>query len=426
MGEEIELEFDKIVCEGKALGRYKGKVVFAYGVLPNEKARVRKVVEKRNFIEGEVVEILSKSPFRVDPKEDHFLSCSPWQIISYEKQLDYKKKIMLDGLYQSTKEIFEVNYFYSASEIFGYRTKIEYSFTNEEQISLAFHKRGDYSNKIRLKSGCVLINPKVNSIALNIVEQLKKQGLVSDIFKSLVLRYSFSQDSVISVLFIKDEKISPKIDLFLDGHKGHINVYSNPRSPVSIVDKILDVVGEKELYEVILEKRFFYNFDSFFQNNIKLFEKAVEIIKANVVGKRVLDLYCGVGVIGLSVCNEIEDLVGCESAFSSVEYAKRNVLINGINKKVSFLEMPSEDIDGEILKDSCLIVDPPRSGMHKKLIKKILSFLPKRIIYLSCNPVTQGRDIFWLLDKYVVSSCYGFDFYPNTPHVESLLILDRK
>lgn len=424
MGSEIELEFDKIVCEGKALGRYKGKVVFAYGVLPQERAKVRKIIEKRNFIEAEVTEILTKSNYRVEPKEKHFLSCSPWQIISYEKQIEYKKKIILDGFFQPTKEVFEITDFYQATDLFEYRTKIEYSFTDD--LSLAFHKRGDYATKIKLESGCILINKDTNSIALNIVEQLKKLGFNYNLLKSLVLRYSFANDCVISVLFIKDENISPNINLVSKKHKGHLNVYSNPKTSISSVDKILAIIGEKELYEIILQRKFYYGFDSFFQNNIKLFEKAIDIIKDNILGKKIVDLYCGVGVIGLSVCDNVNEIVGFENVFSSVDYANRNVFVNNIQKNVSFFSLPSEDIDGEVLKDSCLIVDPPRAGMHKKLIKKILSFLPQRIIYLSCNPVTQGRDLFWLLDKYSVSKLYGFDFYPNTPHVESLLILDKK
>lgn len=426
-GRIIEVEFDKIVSEGKSLGRKDGKVVFAYGVLPGEKARVYKRIEKRNYIEADVVEILKESPFRAKPKEDHFLSCSPWQIISYEKQVEYKKSIILEGLYQSTKEILTIDEFYPAYKIWGYRTKMEYSFFYDDKISLAFHKRGDYSSKYKLPDGCLLIDKKANDVAGGIVSQLNDMGFDYSVLKSLVVRYSFSQDRVLSVLFIKDEERFPEIKQVSDYHTGHINVYSIPQSPVSCVSRVLSTLGDDELYEDIAGKRFYYSFECFFQNNIALFEKAVEIIKNNLDGfKRVAEMYCGVGVIGISVSDEVDDIVMVESMPSSVKYAAKNIRENSVKAKIQVINSPSEDIDQLILKDRCVIVDPPRAGMHKKLIKKILNILPPRIIYLSCNPVTQGRDLLWLSERYKIVKVYGFDFYPNTPHVETLVVLERK
>lgn len=423
----IEVEFDKIVCEGKALGRKDGKVVFSYGVLPGERAKIVKRIEKRNYIEGDIVEVLYKSPFRIEPKEDHFFSCSPWQIISYDKQIEYKKKIILEGFYQSMKESLNIDEFFPANDIWGYRTKVEYSFLYDDKIYLAFHKRGGYSAKIKLLGGCGLINKKANDIALTIVDELNRKAFDYSILKSLVVRYSFTEDKVLTVLFIKNEKNPPDIKLSSSYHKGHINVYSIPQSSVSSVDKILSSVGSVELYEEIFGKKFYYSFDCFFQNNVYLFKKAIEIIKENTYGfKSALDLYCGVGIIGISISDSLDNLVMVESSKSSVRYALKNVSENIVKPKTEVLEMPSEDIESSIIEGRCVILDPPRAGMHKKLIKKILSVLPPRIIYLSCNSITQGRDLVWLREKYNITKIYGFDFYPNTPHVESLVILDKK
>ncbi|MEA3307637.1 MAG: TRAM domain-containing protein, partial [Elusimicrobiota bacterium] len=132
----LELDFTKIVGEGKALGRTKGKVVFAYGVLPGETAKVEVTREKRNFIDAKVIEIIKPSPERIKEKENHFLSCSPWQIMNYDYQLKTKKNITEDLLYQTTKETIKIENFHSADKTFGYRTKIEYSFTINDEGKL--------------------------------------------------------------------------------------------------------------------------------------------------------------------------------------------------------------------------------------------------------------------------------------------------
>ncbi len=430
MEDIIEVEFDKIVCEGKTLGRKDGKIVFAYGVLPGEKALIKKVIEKKNYIEGEVVDVILSSPYRIKPIENHYLSCSPWQIIEYEKQIEYKKRILLEGLYQSMKESVELTDFYSAKNIWGYRTKMEYSFANiNNKVLLAFHKRGDYSTKLPLDSGCMLINEKANSVALDVINQLNNLENDLSTLKSMVVRYSFYDDSVITALFIKDFSFSPKINLFKPFHKGHINVFSKPQSPVSSVDDIISINGTDTLKEEILGKLFLYRFDSFFQNNVSLFSDAVRIIKDESKSfNKIVDLYSGVGVIGICVYEKGSSLFLVESSQVSSNLSQINVSENLKDNSgdVKIINTPSEDIDQSILENACVILDPPRAGLHKKLIKKIMAVLPPKIIYLSCNPVTQGRDLVYLLEKYKVVKFYGFDFYPNTPHVESLAILEKK
>ncbi|MGC9070119.1 MAG: class I SAM-dependent RNA methyltransferase [Elusimicrobiales bacterium] len=428
MDDILEVEFDKMVYEGKALGRKDGKVVFAYGVLPGEKARIKKTIEKKDYIEGEVIEVISKSPYRIEPCEGHFLSCSPWQIIDYEKQVEYKKRIIIDGLYQSMKEVVNFTDFYKAEKIWAYRTKMEYSFSHiNGTISLAFHKRGDYSIKLPLNNGCILINEKANSVALDVVKQLNDSGKDLSPLKALIIRYSFYDDSVISALFVKDSSFSNNIRLSLPFHKGHINVYSRPQSPVSSVDGIIYSDGCDVLKEKILNKLFLYRFDCFFQNNLALFSKVIEIIKDEASKfNKVVDLYSGVGVIGISVAEDVNNVFLVEASQASFKFLQMNADSNCVDKNITAFCMPSENIDVDMIENACVILDPPRAGLHKHLIKKIMTALPYKIIYLSCNPITQGRDLVYLLERYRLVNFYGFDFYPNTPHAESLAILDRR
>lgn len=420
----LEVEFTKIVGEGKALGRKDGKVVFSYGVLPGEKAVIKVVKEKRNFIEGEVVEIKEKSPYRQSPSEDHFLSCSPWQIIKYEKQVEFKKQLIEEFLYQTVKENIKLDKFYQAENLYRYRTKIEYSFGFFNQmVGLAFHKRGDYSTKINLDKGCCLIDDKSNKTAMDILNFIREKNISDKTLKTLVIRSSKRYDKNVSALFVKQEDfIHSQLPV-----SNFITVYSNPFASVSQVDRIINKNGDDFITERILDMDFDYGFDCFFQNNIELFEKAViDIMKNAGNSKRIIDLYCGVGVIGILVSDLAEEVLLVESNSSSCYYTEKNIIKNKI-KNAKVFNIPGEKLDFDFISDSdTLILDPPRAGLHIKLIKNIMKNLPQKIIYLSCNPITQGRDLNFLLEKYKITYAAGFDFYPNTPHIENLVILEKK
>jgi len=321
----IELEFKKIVGEGKALGRYDGKVVFCYGILPGETARVKITFEKRNFMEAELVEIITPSPKRVPAKEEHYISCSPWQIMEYPCQAETKKGLIEDLLYQTTKETIRLDKFYEAKEIFGYRTKIEYSFTEHEgRLAFAFHKRGSFREKYILSNGCALMSEKTNALALEILEILNKTGLSTADLKTLIFREAKRTGERIAVLFLKRRDITlPEIKL--PGLNGFMAVYSNPLSPMSSADEILCAWGNDFVTEKVAGMELSYGFDCFFQNNTELFEEALKEIRAAAFqcGKLV-DLYSGVGVIGLTLRDLAEKVYAVESSASAVKYAALN------------------------------------------------------------------------------------------------------
>ncbi|MEF3280484.1 MAG: methyltransferase [Elusimicrobiota bacterium] len=422
---EFEVEFSKIVYEGKALGRKDGKVIFAYGALAGEKAIVKPIFEKKNYIEAEVVSIIDKSKFRIDPIEDHFLSCSPWQIIKYEKQVEFKKRLIEESLFQTSKETIMLNDFIACEKKFGYRTKIEYSFMEDEDgIFLAFHKRGDYSKKVKLINGCALIDNEANTIALDILKKINKLKIPLNILKTLIMRRAETEAKIIASLFIKDREL--KFEFEKENLRGFNLVYSNPKTSISTVDEILYKEGEDYLIEKICGKKIYYGFDCFFQNNIPLFEKAILEIKKEIsAANKVLDLYSGVGVIGICLADISKEITLIDLNKSSIEFAKKNIEINSITNAKAFCFSDSK-IDLDFFDVDVLILDPPRAGIHKNTIKNIMKALPQKIVYLSCNPITQGRDMCFFLEKYKVIKTIGFDFYPNTPHMESLIILERK
>jgi 23S rRNA (uracil1939-C5)-methyltransferase len=426
MTKELTLEFRKIVGEGKALGRHDGKVVFAYGVLPGETARVRVTMEKRNFMEAELIEVLTPSPRRIAPKENHYLSCSPWQIMDYPLQAETKKGLVEDLLYQTTKETIRLDKFYEAGTLFGYRTKIEYSFTTDNgKLAFAFHKRGNYRDMYPLPEGCALMSDTTNAIALKILAALNMAGLTTSDLKTLIFREAKNTGERLAVLFLKRKDIALP-EFRLEGLNGFITAYSNPLSPMSSADEIISAWGNDFVTEKVCGTSLSYGFDCFFQNNMELFEEALkEIRAASFPCGKIIDLYSGVGAIGLALRDMGEKIYAVESVPNSVKYARLNAALNKAENFEILCSM-MEKADAALLQGAdILVLDPPRAGLHQKVVKNIMELLPKKIIYLSCNPITQGRDAAFFLEKYNLVRSAAFDFYPNTPHMETLLVFER-
>jgi 23S rRNA (uracil1939-C5)-methyltransferase len=175
---EIIVEFEKIGHNGVSIGRYNGKVVFTYGVLPGEKAKIKVTQEKKNLIKGEVLEILERSKYRIQELEDHYLSCSPWQVFDYNYQIEIKKELLREIFRDFSKVDIEINDFFASPNIFGYRTKIEYSFLEENnRYFFAFHKRENFREKVKLSEGCKLISEKANNASFLVLEEINKRKL---------------------------------------------------------------------------------------------------------------------------------------------------------------------------------------------------------------------------------------------------------
>jgi 23S rRNA (uracil1939-C5)-methyltransferase len=419
---EIIVEFEKIGHNGVSIGRYNGKIVFAYGILPKEKAKIKVTQEKKNLIKGEIVEILEKSKHRIQELENHYLSCSPWQVFAYNYQVEIKRGLLKEIFRNFAGIDVEINDFFLSSRTFGYRTKIEYSFLKEnDRYFFAFHKRESFKEKIKLKDGCKLISDKANEIASFILEKINEKRIKD--LKTLIIRKSQRYEDIHFALLSSDKN---QVFEFTDENlSGFSFVFSKKESPASTFDEIIYEWGREYLKEKILNLEIRYHYTSFFQNNIELFEKALEIMKENSNEfNKVVDLYAGVGVIGLSLKDYSKEIWSVEIDKKATQYAKINAELNDV-KNLKTLALASEKIPRDVLENTdLLILDPPRTGLHKKLINLILETKPRNIFYLSCNPITQARDFSFLKQVYRIKKFYGFDFYPNTPHLESLLILE--
>ncbi len=420
----IECVMEKLVFGGQALGRYQGKVVFAWNALPEEKVVIRLTRQKKDFIEGIAEEVLQSSPHRIAPVEEHYLSCSPWQILEVSEEERWKVLITEEVFRQIGK--FEPGdlQLVQGQHCYGYRNKMEFSFTKKDgKISLAFFKRA--GRHLIPIDGCILARSQINETARKVVLWLNEIGISFQRLKSLVVKAS-EGGKCLAALFVKDENIPlgtlPVLD---DIFIGFSVFYSNPQSPASTADKLIARIGCDELREELAGFTLKHNVMSFFQVNLPLFRKAHELISRYVDRSRLIDFYGGVGAISIPLGDKASEAILIDNDENAINCARKNIEINNVGNFKVVLS-PAEKARQVLDEDSIVIVDPPRAGLHPKLVKALLMTPPKRLIYLSCNPSTQARDVSFLLNKFEVRKCTLFNFFPRTPHVESLMILDRR
>jgi 23S rRNA (uracil1939-C5)-methyltransferase len=425
----VEVTLDKIVGGGQALGSLDyGKKLFAWGGLPGETVNVQLTKKKSSYVEGIVTEVIKASPERVAPiDEESYLSTSPWQILEFEREQHYKAALIEEAFELHDIVLPAAIEVYSDGKATAYRNKIEYSWWWDKeagQLDLAFFRRGTHG-KIPVE-GTSLADPKINEAAHAIRDILRNRDIQAFNLKTLLIRSNRNGD-VAAQLYAKDEMF----DAFTEDELRDMNVsgfeliFSNPKSPASVITKRLQAWGETTLTDTILDVPFTYAVEGFFQINLPVYEQALRDMKEWVTdGKPAVDLYSGVGTIGLTIGGEHVTMV--EINEHAVREMERNITALQREQAAKAILAPSETALEHITGDATIIVDPPRAGLHEDVIKKLLETAPDRIIYLSCNPVTQARDVAMLAETYGVRAHRGYNFFPRTPHIEHLVILDKK
>lgn len=423
MIEPFEMDFDRFTPVGVAAAteEVRGRKVVAWGVLPGERARVVPIRKRSGTLLCRVEQILKPSPERVPAREAHYLSCSPWQVMEYSAQVHRKRRI-LESLFPSLP----LDRFVPAQTVWGYRNKLEFSFTEENGVlRLAFHERASPFRKIALPEGCRLAGEAMNSAALEVVAQLGAQGVRADSLKSLIVRGSMASGETLVALYVTEPSLAA-LDLPLGRNSGLAVYYSDPRSPASVATKLLFRNGAQHFTERVAGLDLACPLEGFFQNHAEVFACAVEEIRQHVPPCGVLlELYSGVGSIGLALGDRAQEIIAVESSKASVTFAeinRRRAGAGNYRPVWTRAEMCPEEL---LAAADVVVVDPPRSGLHPKLVDTLTRTRPARVIYLSCNPETQARDVALLGSCYRPAALFGFDFYPQTPHMESLIVLDR-
>ena len=437
MARKIKFEiakFDKITPGGQALGTLEnGKKIFAWGVLPNETAKIQITKNKSSFVEGFAVEIFKKSAERIEPKDsESFLSTSPWQIFNFDFEQKTKQELIFESFRQEKIELKNQEEFYSDGKIFGYRNKVEFSFwwekseqdENNGELNLAFFRRGG-KGKIPVK-GTSLATPEINQAGQKVLAILRDRKTASRDLKTLLIRAS-QKGEISAQLYVKDENFA----IFSDQELSKLNfknfeiIFSNPKSPASVITKRLQSSTDQKLQDSVLGIDFNYATEGFFQINLPVYEQALRDMKKFIdTSKPTVDLYSGVGSIGLTIGSG--DLTLVEINEPAVKEMQRNITELGREKNTKAILSPSEKALDFIKKGANLVVDPPRAGMNREVCEKILEIEPEKVIYLSCNPTTQARDVAILSKKYEIIYTRGYNFFPRTPHIENLIILELR
>ena len=361
-----------------------GKKAFLWNALPGEEVEFELTKSKRSYCEGIATKIITPSPFRTTPKDECYLSTSPWQIIDYTEELKQKQQIVQECFRQQGIKA-QIEPVITDHKDFYYRNKMEYSLYwshEDNQIHLAFHTRGTHRKTPITQSS--IERPEIFTEAKRIINDLNAKHAEARTYQSLLIRCN-QQGKVSSALF--------------ENHKPH------PIMPL--------------LEDSICGYKYSYSPNGFFQINLPVYELVLNEISSHITTNKVLDLYAGVGSIGLSVARDKElTLVEINNAaFAEMQANAKSTNANCILAK-------SEDVTEYITPDCTTILDPPRAGCDQKLIEKLNETQPETIIYLSCNPITQARDIAALKD-YRIQKVQPYNFFPRTPHIENLVILKR-
>lgn len=409
----------KLVHGGQGLGELSdGRKVFVWNALPGETLRIRLIKQKRSYAEAIAEEVITSSDERITPKESNYLATSPWQMMSFEAENKHKKTIV-EELFTHQKVVLpEFGNTVHDEQHWHYRNKMEYSFWGDDDgLHLALHLRGSHSKQI--VTGSALALPAIDAAANAIVAQLTAKHARAGDLKTIIIR-SNQRGEAVGALYTKLEKFA---QLELPKELKGLRVYhSNPRSPASVPTRLLYELGDVTLEDDLLGKPFSYDVNSFFQANVPVFELVLRQMKQRCREPRITDMYAGVGSIGLSMESQDVQLVELDPATAAM--ARINLRASGRDGEVT--EAASEHALECIVHDRPVIFDPPRAGLHSKVIEAVEKTLPSQIIYLSCNPATQARDLFRLQMAYTIKFFEVYNFFPRTPHIESIAFLSLK
>jgi 23S rRNA (uracil1939-C5)-methyltransferase len=446
-------------AEGKSLARVDGKVIFIENVVPGDIVDIRLTKSKKDWAEGFVTAWHGYSPDRVEPFCAHFGVCGGcrWQMLPYEKQLVYKQKQVEDVLQRIGKVALPpVMPILGADQSTLYRNKMEYTFSNKrfllpkelhdpnitsEQNVAGFHARGLFDKVVDIDT-CHLQEEPTNHLRKAIKEfALEKERSFYDIklhqgwLRTLQLRICTTGEVMANlVLGHADEEMTRLLaDRLLAQFPGltTLLVTVNPKWNDSLTDLEPRVLyGKGYVVEKLEDFRFKIGPKSFFQTNTRQGQRLYQVTRefAELTGREtVYDLYCGTGSIGIFVSRQAARIVGVEVIAEAIEDAKENAALNGIDH-ARFFAGDVTDICNDAFfaaegRPDVIITDPPRAGMHEHLVRKILEIGAPIVVYVSCNPATQARDLQLLDARYAVTRVQPVDMFPHTHHIENIVQL---
>ncbi len=450
-------------AKGKTIAKAPdGKVVFLPNAVPGDVVDVQTFKKRKAYYEGKATVFHKLSEKRTEPVCQHFGTCGgcKWQHMAYEHQLFYKQKEVTNNLTRIGHiELPEVTPILGSAKQYFYRNKMEFSFSDSRWLTLneiqsgkdlgdknalGFHIPGMWDKILDIKK-CHLQEDPSNAIR-NAVKQFAIDNSMAffntrnqtGFLRTMMIRTSTTGDVMVLIQFFKEDKAKreqlldfiaeefPQVTslLYVINEKGNDTIYDQ---------EVMCYKGEDHIFEDMEGLKFKINAKSFYQTNS---EQAYELYKitrnfADLTGNElVYDLYTGTGTIAQFVAKKAKKVVGVEAVPDAITAAKENAQLNGINNVDFFVGDMKHVFNAEFIKKhgkpDVIITDPPRDGMHKDVVQQILNIAPKRVVYVSCNSATQARDLALMDADYKVVKTQAVDMFPQTFHVENVVLLERR
>ena len=448
-------------AEGKSMARLEGKVCFISGAIPGDVVDIQLTKSKKDWAEARVLKLKQPAPDRLEPFCIHFGVCGgcKWQMLPYEKQLQYKQQEAIDNLVRIGKlDIPEILPIAGSEATRFYRNKLEFTFSNKryltnseigsdvpaQQNALGYHAPRIFDKIIDIKE-CWLLDEVNNIIRNNIRDFAETHGFeFYDIrahtgwLRNIIIRYCSTGELMVNVVLNHEDEANRV--LLLDHILGSVPgittlLYTiNPKWNDSIHDLEPRVYsGKGYVIEKLEDFEFIISPKSFFQTNTKQAEVLYTITRefAGLTGNEIVyDLYCGTGSIGIFISKHAKKIIGVEMIGEAIEDAKKNASINNVMHAEFFagdvIKVCNDEFFEQHGRPDVVITDPPRAGMHEKLVLKLLEMEAPKIVYVSCNTATHARDINLLSEKYSVEKIQAVDMFPHTHHIECVALLKLK
>ena len=461
-------------AEGKSLAKVNGKVIFIQGVVPGDVLDIQLLKNKKDWAEGRPIRFVNYSPERETPFCSHFGVCGgcQWQMLPYAKQLTYKQKQVADNLERIGKlDLPGISAIIGAEETKYYRNKIEYTFgtkefTKEKPIkdgwgkvtapspgidvpegAAGFHAKGFFDKVVDIQT-CYLQAEPTNEIRLAVKEFARQNRLPfydirnhTGFLRTMQIRLCTTGELMVNIVVAEDDKKNiEQLMKFVEERFPAITtlLYTINRKWNDSLNDLEPAIWKGKGY--VIEKlstgsrgdefEFKIGPKSFFQTNTRQAEKLYQVTNdfAELTGKEIVyDLYCGTGSIGIFVSKMAKKVIGVELIPAAIEDAKENAQLNHLSNTSFFagdvIDICNDDFFTAHGKPDVIITDPPRAGMHEKLVRKILEMSAPTVVYVSCNPATQARDLSLLNEKYAVTKIQPVDMFPHTHHIENVVQL---
>jgi 23S rRNA (uracil1939-C5)-methyltransferase len=449
-------------AEGKSLAKHEGKVIFMENAVPGDIVTVRLIKNKKDWAEGQIIQFEGYSPERIQPFCKHFGVCGgcQWQMLPYEKQLEYKQDQVLQSMKRIGKlEFPEIRPILGSARTTGYRNKLEYTFSNRRyllkeeladpeisslQNAAGFHARGIFDKVVDIDT-CYLQDEPTNGIRkevrrwaienrVSFYDILRHEGFLRNVQVRLCrtgeimvnIVFGYLNEPLQNTLLRHLQKKFPAITTLLYTINPKWNDSLNDLQPVIFY-------GKGYVIEKLEKFSFKIGPKSFFQTNTAQAERLYQVVRdlAALYGtETIYDLYCGTGSIGIFLSDLAKKVIGVELIPEAIADAKENALLNKVYHAAFFAGDVTAICNDDFLeangRPDLIISDPPRAGMSDKLVAKLLEISAEKIVYVSCNPATQARDLNLLSEKYQISAVQPIDMFPHTLHIENVTALFLK